>query len=168
MKSETLIVRDTRTEDIDRVLEIFDRARAFMVSQGNLSQWQNGYPSASQIEKDISIGCSHVITTTDGRIVGTFYFYLGEDPTYDTIDGEWPDNNLYGTIHRIASDGTMHGIADTALEYCLEQIADIRVDTHADNRPMQNWATSRGFVYCGIIRIADGSPRLAYQLKRRP
>lgn len=163
---EILTVRDTRREDIARVLEIFDRARTFMVSQGNLSQWQNGYPSREQIEKDIQLGRSHVITAEDGHVVGTFYFYLGDDPTYQTIDGAWPDDNPYGTIHRIASDGSVRGIADTALAYCLEHVADIRVDTHAHNRPMQQWATSRGFVYCGIIRIADGSPRLAYQLKR--
>jgi len=39
------------------------------------------------------------------------------------------------------------------------------VDTHRDNRVMQQIITSQGFTYCGIIYVSDGSPRLAYQKK---
>ena len=40
---------------------------------------------------------------------------------------------------------------------------NIRVDTHARNLPMRAKIEARGFVRCGIIHVADGTPRIAYQ-----
>ena len=39
----------------------------------------------------------------------------------------------------------------------------IRIDTHADNKTMQHLIEADGFTRCGIIYIADGTPRIAYQ-----
>ena len=39
----------------------------------------------------------------------------------------------------------------------------IRSDTHADNKTMQHLIEADGFTRCGIIYIADGTPRIAYQ-----
>ena len=39
----------------------------------------------------------------------------------------------------------------------------IRVDTHEGNIPMRKMLEKQGFVYCGVIHLADGSPRVAYQ-----
>lgn len=40
---------------------------------------------------------------------------------------------------------------------------NIRIDTHADNKTMQHLIEADGFTRCGIIYIADGTPRIAYQ-----
>jgi RimJ/RimL family protein N-acetyltransferase len=39
------------------------------------------------------------------------------------------------------------------------------VDTHQDNVVMQRILEKLGFTYCGIIFVANGTPRLAYQKK---
>ena len=39
----------------------------------------------------------------------------------------------------------------------------MRADTHADNKVMQHLLESEGFTRCGIIHVADGTPRIAYQ-----
>ena len=43
----------------------------------------------------------------------------------------------------------------------------LRIDTHADNHVMQDLVTRNGFVYCGRILLANGSPRLAYHRPAR-
>lgn len=46
------------------------------------------------------------------KVVGVFVFIIGEDPTYRVIyQGAWRSETEYGTIHRIASDGTTKGFA---------------------------------------------------------
>ena len=39
---------------------------------------------------------------------------------------------------------------------------DLRIDTHKDNRPMQAVIRKFGFQECGVIYVADGSSRLAF------
>ncbi len=39
----------------------------------------------------------------------SFAFILGEDPTYQQIDGAWLNDQPYGTIHRIAGNGKIKG-----------------------------------------------------------
>lgn len=157
-------IRKSRLEDMPAIMDIFEAARAFMRKHGNHSQWINGYPSEAVILADIQKGNSYVITTGEGKVVGTFAFIVGDDPTYSYIEGEWLNDRPYGTIHRIASAGTTRGIADRCLEYCCSQIDNIRIDTHADNTVMINWVTRAGFRHCGTIYIADGTPRLAFHL----
>ncbi len=43
------------------------------------------------------------------------------------------------------------------------QAVHIRIDTHRDNKIMQNALHKKGFSYCGIIHCWNGSERLAYQ-----
>jgi len=133
-----------------------------MHNGGNPTQWV-GYPTQKIIEADIAASSHYSIFDGD-KLIGVFTFIVGEDPSYDVIDGEWPDNDTYGTIHRIASADDAHGIADAALEFCLGCGVNIRIDTHSDNSPMLGWIESRGFRYCGIVTVHDGTPRRAYAL----
>ena len=160
-------IRKTTLDDMSRVMEIFDIARAFMRRTGNLTQWNGNYPSEDVIVSDIRSGVSYVVTDED-RVVGTFAFIEGEDPTYTKIDGSWLNDMPYGTIHRIASDGTTKGIADECLKFCKLRIKNIRIDTHKDNAVMLNWINRSGFKRCGIIRLSDGSPREAFHFVVNP
>lgn len=158
------MIRKAQIGDIPRMLELFEQARGIMRSDGNMTQWTGGYPSAELLANDISRGNSYVITR-ENTIVGTFAFIIGCDPTYASIEGgRWIDDTaLYGTIHRLASGPDSHGIAQECFDYCWDVIKNLRVDTHGDNRIMQHCILRAGFRYCGIIHLADGSPRLAYQ-----
>ena len=49
------------------------------------------------------------------------------------------------------------------IKYCSALTSSIRIDTHADNRPMQTSLSRLGFVYCGIIYVENGDSRQAYQ-----
>ena len=49
------------------------------------------------------------------------------------------------------------------MNFCFSHDANIRIDTHKDNRIMQHNIEKHGFTYCGIIYLANGDERLAYQ-----
>lgn len=160
------MIRLANLNDLNDIQRIYDTARAFMRASGNLLQWVNGYPQRDLLETDIEKGHLFVIEE-DGKLHGVFAFILGDDPTYASIeDGKWPNNRPYGTIHRIGTDGTIHGAVQMARDYALQFTDEVRADTHADNKPMQHTLTKNGFVRCGIIFLENGDPRIAYQYSK--
>ncbi len=156
-------VRNAKAADLPRIEEIYAYARDFMVKTGNPNQWGKTNPPHAWLVDDIEKELLYVITEGE-TIHGVFYFYIGEDPTYGVIeDGAWKHENRYGTIHRIASDGS-GGILKTAVLFCAGMIKNIRIDTHHDNVVMQKAVAKLGFERSGIIRLANGDPRIAYEL----
>ena len=99
------------------------------------------------------------------KIVGYFAFLASPEPTYSKIyNGEWLDDvKPYHVIHRIASYPDVHGIFSDIMDFCFSRDANIRIDTHKDNLIMQHNIEKHGFTYCGIIYLASGDERLAYQ-----
>ncbi len=159
-----ITVRHTRVEDLGRVMKLFELAKAFMRRSGNMTQWTGGYPSLQAVMADIRAGNSYVGVDADGEIVMTFAFIIGEDPTYGYIEGgRWIDDGPYGTVHRLASSGKHGGMLAECVDFCFTKVDSLRLDTHADNSPMLTGAERLGFTRCGIIYIADGSPRVAFQ-----
>ena len=66
-------------------------------------------------------------------------------------------------IHKVASDGTIHGFFSQIVDYCWAQIPHLRVDTHADNQIMQHLILKNGFERRGIIYVLNHSPRIAFE-----
>ena len=145
-------------------MAIYDKARAFMRESGNGGQWVNGYPREELIRGDIAAGTSYVIES-GGRIVGAFCFLQGiDEPTYEVIrEGTWLSDAPYGVIHRLGTDGSVKGAGTAVFEWALKRWPHMRVDTHADNVPMQRLIKKMGFDYCGLINVEDGSERLAFE-----
>ena len=149
--------------ELDQIMEVYARARALMAQNGNPTQWGDNYPSRQLIEEDI-LSNRLFVCVINGELEAVFAFILGEDPTYKKIeDGHWLSSGPYGTLHRLASAGHRPGVARMVIEWCLEHCESLRADTHADNKIMQHVLESNGFTRCGIIHVADGSPRIAYQ-----
>lgn len=146
-------------------MEIYATAREFMARTGNPHQWgDSGHPSAEMIKQDLEIGHLYVIED-DSCVQAVFMFTLIPDPTYLYIeDGNWPNNEPYGTIHRIAGSGQIKGVLSLAVDYAKQYINNIRIDTHEDNKVMQCALSKKGFKRCGIIYLENGDPRIAYQL----
>ncbi|OKL50658.1 GNAT family N-acetyltransferase [Boudabousia marimammalium] len=156
-------IRPSRLSDLPRMMEIFAAARAFMAEAGNPTQWPDWYPDEEMLRADIAAGASFVIEDEDEGVHATFMFRIGPDPTYAVIrDGNWLNDELYGTIHRVASDGRRRGILGQAVEFCAARCANLRVDTHADNAPMRHLLGKLGFVECGTITAEDGGDRVAF------
>lgn len=160
-------IRPSKEQDLPRMLEIYEYARRFMADHGNPNQWgATHWPPEQLLRRDIAGGNSYVCLH-GGRVVGTFFFTAGEDiePTYRHIeDGAWLDGSAYGVVHRLAGDGSVKGIGEFCISWALEQCGHLRIDTHGDNRVMQNLLGKLGFTHCGTIHVEeDDDPRLAYE-----
>lgn len=157
-------IRLANIDDLENILKIYFNAKKYMRNCGNLNQWDKGYPSREILLKDINNHSLFVIYDVN-ELYGVFSFFIGEEETYNLIEnGKWLNNNVYGTIHRIASSGDKKGIFKFCLDFCKDKIKNIRIDTHKDNLHMQKLILMYGFKYCGIIYVSDRTPRLAYQL----
>lgn len=166
-----MTIRKTTLADLPVVMDIYAYAREQMAAAGN-PQWAGGRPSEETIKADIEVGNSYVLETepgetgeTDGGcLVGVFTLILGDEPTYALIeDGAWLNDEPYGTLHRIASNGKARGVMQAALAFCESVSPNMRVDTHEKNLAMQHILEKNGYVYCGRIYVDDGTPRRAYQ-----
>ena len=162
-------IRNAITEELPKIREIYDAAKKYMDISGNPNQWAVGYPPEEYLRQDIELSRLYVCEEDD-KLCGVFMLSFQEDPTYHYIDGAWLNQESYGVIHRIASDGTTKGIFKFVLEFCKEKMAEqgignLRIDTHADNKTMQHLVEKYGFKRCGIIYLENGAPRIAYQLK---
>ena len=163
-------IRKAKPEDLDRILQIYSHARAFMAAHGNPRQWRDVWPPEELIRQDIRDQDSYVCEE-DGRVVAVFYYIFGKDiePTYaDITEGAWKDDSPYGVVHRIASSGEVRGAGSFCLQWAYEQSGHLRIDTHGDNWVMQDMLKKNGFVYCGTIYVVeDNDPRRAYEKSPR-
>lgn len=157
------MIRKAIESDLLEIKNIVDKARELMKSSGNINQWVDGYPSIDVLLSDIRSGNAYLLLR-ENKAVAYFAMIDGSDPTYNLITkGSWLNDDSYGVLHRIASNGEAKGVFKEILLYASEHYSNIRIDTHHDNKIMQRLLEQNGFVYCGVIFLADGSPRLAYQ-----
>lgn len=156
-------IEKAKKADMPEILKIYAYARQFMKETGNEAQWGDHSPAEEILLKDIQNGNLYVIRQ-DEQIHAVFAFIIGKDPTYDRIEqGQWLSDTEYGTIHRMAGDGQIKGIFETVLGFCSKRMKHLRVDTHQDNKVMQHLILKNGFQECGIIYVANGTPRIAYE-----
>ncbi len=156
-------IRKATIDDLDVIMSIYKDAQDFMIESGNPNQWGHFYPSEDLVREDISKGISYVICDRDNPH-GVFVLIDGLEPTYQYIEnGSWINEEPYITLHRIASDGKLHGIFKSAIDYSKSISDNIRIDTHSNNVIMQKQIEKNGFRKCGTIYVRDGSPRIAYQ-----
>ena len=156
-------IRPSCEADIETMLHMFDHSRSLMRAAGNTVQW-TGYPTANDLRKDIRRDASYIVEQ-DGIPVGTFALVPSIEPTYGVIDhGRWIDTlSPYATVHRVAKVEGVGGIAAAVFRYAKEHHSHLRADTHVSNRAMRHLLEKQGFVYCGIVYMNDGTPRLAYE-----
>jgi hypothetical protein len=158
------VIRKAKPSDLSAIMQVMDAAKAIMRASGNMHQWTEGYPSEDVILSDVEKEGGFVVED-GGRIVAYFAFLPSPEPTYAKIyEGEWLDDVLpYHVVHRIASYPDAHNIFSDIMDYCFVADRNIRIDTHRDNTIMQHCISKYGFTACGIIYLANGDERLAYQ-----
>ena len=160
-----LEMRAARAEDIDRIMQVYAAAQDYMIASGNPTQWRRTNPARELIEDDVAAGRCRVLTE-GGEIHAVAAICAGEDPAYPGIAGKWLNDEPYIAIHRIASDGKCRGVFRFVADECKRISDNVRVDTHENNRKMRENIAACGFVHCGTVFMADGSPRLAFHWSR--
>lgn len=162
-------IRKATASDLGIIQELIKTGRQKMIASGNAKQWSDNRPSPEQLKQDIASGNSYLVVETvrdEEHIIGTFAFIEGPDPTYRIIEGgQWPNDEPYYVLHRVATANGAHGVMRTITDYCFAQTANIRIDTHEDNKLMRGALQRLGFSYCGIIYLDNGDERLAFHKK---
>lgn len=160
-------IRKAKLTDLEDIKKIIAGAKVFMKANGNPSQWVGAYPDEDVLIKDIENENAYVCTS-DGKVIGTFSLIFGKEETYKKIyDGAWSEDLPYGTIHRLASDGSVKGLSQIVFDYAKDQINYLRVDTHRANEKMLAAIEKAGFKKCGIIYVKDGSERIAFDFIKK-
>jgi RimJ/RimL family protein N-acetyltransferase len=155
-------IRKAKPNDLEAILPIYAYARQQMAKNGNPSQWGADKPTLEAIQQDIQQGILFLVESC-GQAVGVFAFFLGEEPTYQKIEGKWLNSLPYGVIHRIASNGGQKGILGKCLQFCGAFTNNIRIDTHEQNFVMRRLLEKNGFQECGTVYVEDNTPRIAFQ-----
>ena len=60
-------VRLTTEADLERVMEIYHGAQAFMAAHGNPTQWRNAYPTPEIVREDIAL-CRGYVCEENGHL----------------------------------------------------------------------------------------------------
>lgn len=162
-----MIFRAAETGDVDRVTQIISEASARLGSAG-IDQWQRGYPNRASVERDVEQGVGRVLCDGEQIVAYGAVIFTGEEAYRDLMGGEWLTSGNYAVVHRlcVASDRVGQGWSRCFM-MCAEEWArenslpSIRIDTHPDNKIMQNLIASSGYTYCGDVIIE--SRRLAYE-----
>lgn len=165
-----------KIEDLQKLVFMTDCAKVRLREMG-IDQWQKGAPNQDTWTAAIENEVVYVLKSDDGDIMGAFCFALGEDVSYDEIDGQWltGENANYVAVHRfcVCENHLRKGVADDLLKNVKRMAKEhgldsIRIDTHQDNHPMQRVIDKAGFKKCGITTIKEGAdygaPRLSYEL----
>lgn len=158
-----------KLDNIESIITVINHGQEFLKEQG-VNQWQNNYPNEQIIKTDIDKGYAYIVEEKN-QIVGTVALSFDGEITYDQIyDGEWLTDYDYCVIHRMAihRDKRGRGISVFMMNsielLCRSRgIKSIKVDTHRNNIPMQQYLKRCGFKYCGIIYLLDGDERLAFE-----
>ena len=156
-------IRRSRSEDLSVILALYGSARDFMRKSGNMTQWEGIDAPETRAAADIAEGRSFVCCEGDGILAVFAFEPEADDPTYREItDGAWPDDGPYGVLHRIAVGAPGRDVAGFCLDWCAARCRQLRADTHESNLAMQRALKKNGFRRCGIIRVSDGSERIAF------
>ncbi len=161
--------------DMPRIMRVVREAQAFMATLG-IDQWQDGYPSAEILLRDIGLGQLYVVEA-EGEVRGIAALQTEREPIYDGIVGAWPcglDAKCL-TVHRLATDDAARG-RGVAARMMREAVrlaeehgcACVRADTHPGNRAMRRFLEKHGFVHCGTVYYPDRGGtllRVAYEKK---
>ncbi len=161
-----MLIRKTTEDDLKYLDAIFATCRAYMVAEGNPTQWDENYPTAAVVANDIKVGCGYVcVKEQTNEVLGTFAL-SDYEPEYDRMrDGVWSYDEPYVVVHRM---GTLpnQGAGKFIFAYLKENYPYIRIDTHADNKTMCHMLEKEGFKRCGVVTYEGYGDRITYDYHR--
>lgn len=163
-------LRKSNLEDVKTLVKMSDDAKDFM-KENNLKQWSSRYPIKDTFLEHINKNSGYCIINKNNEIIGYFALILGVEKTYlKTYEGNFKYNEPYGTIHTamISKNFRKKGYSKYIFKYANEialknNIKYLRVDTHKDNTAMLQAIKSSGYSYSAIIKVEDGTERLAFE-----
>ena len=146
-------IRKTQPTDIAILMDIFEQAKHIMRKDGNMLQWRGNYfqgnrHSRHRTRKQL---CVHRRYRRNYR---NLRLYPWKRPhIYAYLWRKWW---RYASLRRHSPAGkyrTQQRSGQCCLQWCYEQIPNLRADTHRDNHILQYILKKHEFKYCGIILL---------------
>lgn len=144
-----MTIAKVQMDEISKVDSIYKIAREYMKETNNPTQWGDDYPPLSLIKEDILSNRLYGVRDENNSLIAVFVL-SNEEKAYDGCDF-WHSNSPFIVLHRVASNGIVKGIAKHIFNYALTKSNYLRLDTHKNNKTMQNALISFGFKECGIV-----------------
>ncbi len=172
MTHDTMQLRPASPGDTPLIMPLMEQAKAQMRREGS-NQWDETYPVASDIDRDIAQGNGYVLTHPDtGEILCYGAIVFTGEPTYAVIrDGAWLSDGPYVVVHRlaVADSAKGRGVATRFMQLAEDMarergVKSFRADTKYDNVRLHRIFDRLGMTYCGIITLArEGQTRKAFE-----
>lgn len=142
-------INKVQLDELNEANSIYERAREYMKETNNPTQWGDSYPPLSLVKEDITNNRLYGVRDDNNSLLAVFVLSR-EEKAYDNCDF-WHSNSPFIVLHRVASSGKIKGITKIIFNYALTKSNYLRIDTHENNKTMQNALLSFGFKECGIV-----------------
>lgn len=167
------MVRLAKREDALQISEIFEDAKEKFKSDGTY-QWKGIYPNIQSFYDDLDNELVIVYEDEQSNmILGTATIVFSIDKNYNQIEGAWLNDDVYVSIHRIATrKGHLKKGIGTSLFREVEKIAisknihNIKIDTHYNNLDMRSLLDRLGYIECGEIILLNRDDLTLTERKR--
>lgn len=162
-------LRLAKCQDKDSILKFYKDGSLKLKSEG-IDQWQGAKIPNLDNFKDLIKNKEIFVLEDDRRSVATCVIKKYDYDYDNNMHGSWITDGSFIAIHRVAtgSEFRKKGYGKALLELCEDyakenNIKSLRIDTHKDNKSMQNLIKKLGYNYCGIVYIGGTDERLAFE-----
>ena len=163
-------VRPATKDDLSDVMTCVKRLKREYFEANNIPQWQGDYPAKSDFAADLEAKRLFVMYMGE-CLVGFASVGFEDEPTYSEVEGgSWKENGDYAVVHRFGINPDWHGMGmGTALMGLADKLCEargvsaVRADTHEQNAGMIRLLEKCGFERRGIIHLANGDLRIAFE-----
>lgn len=155
--------------DREKIERIYEDGSLKLKSLG-INQWQgNEKPNLNNFS---NLNENNIIYVLEDKemIVSTLIIYDKDEDYENNLVGTWNSPKPYVALHRIATlsgarkKGYGRKIIEFAENYAKENnFKSVRVDTHRENKSMQNLLNSMEYNYVGIVYLDGKRERFAYE-----
>lgn len=155
--------------DREKIEKIYEDGSLKLKSLG-INQWQgNEKPNLNNFS---NLNENKIIYVLEDKeiIVSTLIIYDKDEDYENNLVGTWNSPKPYVALHRIATlsgarkKGYGRKIIEFAENYARENnFKSVRIDTHRENKPMQNLLSSMEYNFVGLVFLDGKRERFAYE-----
>ena len=161
--------RLAREIDKIEIEKIYEDGSLKLKSLG-INQWQGQDKPNLDNFKNLIANKNIFVLEDNNRVVSTVIIYDYDLDYEKNLDGKWNSSKAYVALHRIGTlesernKGYGRKIIEFAESYARENnFKSVRIDTHRENKSMQNLLNSMNYIYVGLVYLDGKNERLAFE-----
>lgn len=158
-------------KELDRkeIEKIYNDGSEKLKSLG-INQWQGKEKPNLNEFPDLDKNKIIYVLEDCGKVVSTVIIYDYDIDYEKNLKATWKSPKPYVALHRIATlaDARKKGYGKKIIEFSEHfakenNFKSVRIDTHRENKSMQNLLTSLEYKYVGLVYLGGTSERFAYE-----